>query len=353
MGFLRATVEVTFENLRKIMKIGLSFPLLIVSALAPLGLAQTSTPTTAPAAKPHGPDAVAAQDPNRIVATINGQKLTAKQVTEMLKPFTADQRKQIDANLTKAVEQIYTQGQLAESARKLNLEKQSPWKEQLQLSEQNVLARAYISHLSDNASKDPAEDPQKYYEAHKAEYETVKLSGIFIPFNAPGTPASSSAPNARTEEQAKEKANDVEKKLAAGGDFQALARSESDNQTAAKGCDLGTVPINDPQVNIPAEVKAAVNKLQPGQVSEPIRIGGQFLIVKLDSREVAPFEKAKPEIEKKLAADRSQNVVKKEVEKYQIHVDDPDFFDASTASAAPAPKIPTLQRYTPAPAAKP
>jgi hypothetical protein len=312
------------------MKIGLSLPLLLVASFAPLSRSQTATPPP-PAAKPHGPDAIAAQDPDRVVATVNGKKITAKQVVDMLKPFPPDQRKQIDANLTKAVEQIYTQRELAESARQLNLEKQSPWKEQLELSQQNVLARAYIGHLAD------AEDPHQYYDAHKAEYDSAKLSGIFVSFNPPGTPAAGAAANARTEEQAHEKANDLEKKIAAGGDFAALARAESEHQTASKGGDLGTVAINDPAVQIPAEIKTAVAKLQPGQVSEPVRIPGAFLIVKLDSREAIPFDKAKPGIEQKLQAE----VLKKEVEKYTIHVDDQDFFETGTAST---PKIPSLQR---------
>ncbi len=322
------------------MKIGLTLPFLTVSLLASLGWSQTASQT--PAAKPAG------QDPNRVVATINGQKITAKQVEEMLKPFPPDQRKQIDANLSKAVEQIYMNQQLAEAAQKLNLEQQSPWKDQIELNRRGILARAYVAHLSDAAAKETPEDPQKYYDAHKAEFEFAKLSGIFVGFNPPGTPANSSAPNARTEEAAHEKANDLEKKLAAGGDFAALARSESEHQTASKGGDLGNVPINDPQVQIPADIKAAVAKLQPGQVSEPVKIPGAYLIVKLDARETTPFDKAKPGIEQKLQSERSQAVVKKETEKYAIHIEDQAFFGNSGGpTASVAPKIPSLQRSSP------
>ncbi len=329
------------------MKIGLSLPLLTVSLLAPLGWSQTPA-APAPSA------AAGSQDPNRVVATINGQKLTAKQVNDMLKPFPPEQRKQIDANLTKAVEQIYMQQQLAEAAQKLNLEQKEPWKDQIELNRRGILARAYVAHLSDDAAKDPSEDPQKYYDAHKAEFENAKLSGIFIGFNQPGTPANNAGPNARTEEAAHEKANDVIKKLAAGGDFAALARSESEHPTASKGGDLGVVPINNPQVQIPAEIKAAVAKLQPGQVSEPIHISGAFLIIKLDSREVTPFDKAKADIEQKLQTERSNNVIKKETEKYALTVEDPAFFNPNgAASASTGPKIPSLQRSTPPAQPKP
>lgn len=329
------------------MKIGFSLPLILITSFAPLCWSQTATPAPTPTAatpaapKPKGPEAVAAQDPNRVVATIDGQKITAKQAADLLKPFQPDQRKQIDSNLTNAIQQIYTQRQLAEAAEKLNLGKESPWREQLELTKDGVLARAYIAHMQETASKEQAEDPRKYYDAHQGEFETAKLSGIFVAFNPPGTHASGAAPNSRTEEQAREKAADIEKKLKAGGDFAQLARSESENPSASKGGDLGSVAINDPSVQIPAEVKAAVAKLQPGEVTEPIRITGSLLIVKLESREKVPFEKAKDTILQKQKAEHTQTVVKKELEKYTIKVEDPDFFDTGVTAG---PRPPSLQR---------
>ena len=321
------------------MKIGLSLLPLTVSLFALSALAQTPAPSV-----PSGPD------PNRIVATINGQKITAKQANDLLKMFTPEQRKQIDASFAKNFEKIYLQQQLAEAAQKINLEQKEPWKDQLELSRRGILAQAYIGHLADTAAKEPTEDPQKYYDAHKAEFETAKLSGIFVGFNPPGTPANAGAPNARTEEAAKEKANDLEKKLAAGGDFAALARAESEHQTASKGGDLGNIPINDPKVGIPAEIKTAVLKLQPGQVSEPIHINGAFLIVKLDARETLTYDKAKAGIEQKLQAERSDSAIKKETDKYALHIEDQDFFNNNGGAASAAgPKIPSLQRAVPPP----
>ncbi len=330
------------------MKLGLPLSFLTISLCASLGWSQATTaPAAPPPAKPSGPDAVAASEPNRVVATINGQKLTAKQVMDMLKAFPPEQRRQVEANLTKAVEQIYMQEQLSEAATKLNLEQQAPWKDQIELNRRAILARAYVAHEADAAAKDPSQDPKAYYDAHKAEFETAKLSGIFVSFTPPGTPASNAGANARTEEAAKQKASDIEKKIAAGGDFAALARSESDHQSASKGGDLGSLPINDPQVQVPAEIKSAVAKLQPGQVSEPISIKGAYLIVKLESRDTTPFETAKAGIEQKLQSERSQAVVKRETDKYAIHVEDQDFFATSggaTPGAPTASRVPSLQR---------
>ncbi len=153
----------------------------------------------------------------------------------------------------------------------------------------------------------------------------MKLSGIFVAFNPPGTPANGSA-NSRTEQEARAKADDLEKKLKAGGEFATLARTESDNQQAAsRGGELGTYGVGDPQ--LPASIRTAVQNLQAGQTSEPIRIPNAFLIVKLDSRNKQTFDQAKPEIQQKLKTEQSQAAVKQEVDKYKIQVQDPAFFN--------------------------
>lgn len=295
---------------------------------------QAQPPSSSSQLKARGPENVAQQDPNRVVATIDGKQITAKQAMDLLKPYTPEQRKQLEANLALGLQQIYMQQQFAQQAEKMNLDQQSPAREELQTTRQQILAQAYMQKLSEGASG-TAGDPKQYYDTHPGEFDTVKLSGIFVSFNAPGTPASAAPSGARTEEQAKERANDLEKKIKDGGDFATLARTESDNkQNAATGGDLGTYPINNPR--IPPDIKTAIEKLQPGQVSEPIRIAGAFLIIKLDTKNKLSFEQAKPGIVQKL-----------EMEKYKIQVQDPDFF---ASSGAPSSHIPSLQRPSSGPA---
>jgi peptidyl-prolyl cis-trans isomerase SurA len=75
---------------------------------------------------------------------------------------------------------------------------------------------------------------QKYYNDHTQEFdrpEQVKLSEILIPTANPDDAAQVDA--------AKNKADDVEAKLKAGGDFADLAKASSGGPTAAQGGDLG------------------------------------------------------------------------------------------------------------------
>lgn len=298
---------------------------------------QTQPASNATELKARGPENVAQQEPNRVVAVIDGKQITAKQALDLLKPFSPEQRKQLEANLTLGLQQIYMQQQFAQQAQKMSLDQQSPFREELQTARQQILARAYMQKLGEGASG-TAGDAKQYYDAHPADFDTVKLSGIFITFTAPGTPSSAAPNGVRTEEQAKDRANDIEKKIKDGGDFATLARTESDNKkSAASGGDLGTYATSNP--GIPPDIKAAIEKLQAGQVSEPIRIPSAYLIIKVDTKNKLSFEQAKPGIVQKL-----------EVDKYKVQVQDPDFF---ASSSAPASHIPSLQHPGPGQPAQP
>lgn len=298
---------------------------------------QTPSPsTTAPSTglKVRGPDAVAQQDPNKVVATINGHQITAKEAAALLKQVPDDQRRSA-TNLASLLERVYMIDQFADRAEKLKLDQQNPWKERIELQRTQILAQAYINQVATNTSSAPGDAAKQYYDAHQPDFQQIKLSGILIAFNPPGTPATGAA-TSRTESDAEQKANDVEKKIKDGGDFSALARTESDQQqSAVRGGELGTFTMGDP--NLPPEVKTAVAKLQPNQVSEPIRVPSGYIILKLDSRKLVPYDQARASILQRL-----------EVEKYKIQVQDPDFF----ASTTPTSNIPSLQRpasATPAP----
>src|SRR5437763_4758219 len=123
-----------------------------------LAWSQTATPQTKPSSpaaqspatpssgssssasplKPRGPEAVASQDPNRVVATVGGKQITAKEAYELLKPLNAEDRKRFESNLSGVIQQLYMTEQLSEEASKLKLDQQSPWKEQLALARANI-----------------------------------------------------------------------------------------------------------------------------------------------------------------------------------------------------------------------
>ena len=114
---------------------------------------------------------------------------------------------------------------------------------------------------------------QRYFEAHKQEYaqpESVKLGEILI--STGSQPA-----DEKKLAEAKAKADDIEGRLRAGGDFSQLARSFSEGTTAAAGGDLGQYKRG--QLNSFFEEKTFA--LKTGEVTDPILTKQGYVILKV------------------------------------------------------------------------
>jgi peptidyl-prolyl cis-trans isomerase SurA len=127
-------------------------------------------------------------------------------------------------------------------------------------------------------------EAERYYEQHKQDYaqqESVRLSEILV---STGTAASTATPLAAAEVEdpakvssAKAKADDLEAKLHAGGDFSQLARSFSDGPTASEGGDLGQFKRG----ALAQVLEDATFKLKAGQYTDPIRTKQGYVILKV------------------------------------------------------------------------
>ena len=134
---------------------------------------------------------------------------------------------------------------------------------------------------------------ERYYEAHKQDYaapESVNLSEILI------STGDQDPVDAAKLAAAQAKADDVETKLNAGGDFSQLARSFSDGPTASSGGDLG-------QFRRGALAKVLEDKVFPlkeGQYTQPIRTKQGFLILKVTAHNAGgpqPYKNVQQDVE--------------------------------------------------------
>jgi peptidyl-prolyl cis-trans isomerase SurA len=115
---------------------------------------------------------------------------------------------------------------------------------------------------------------ERYYEAHKQDYaqpESVRLGEILIAMGQADEddPAKVAA--------AKAKADDIEARLHAGGDFAQLARSFSEGSTAASGGDLGQYKRG----QLPKVLEDKTFGLSAGQYTEPILTRQGYIILKV------------------------------------------------------------------------
>lgn len=132
---------------------------------------------------------------------------------------------------------------------------------------------------------------ERFYEAHKQDYsqpESVRLSEILISTGSGDDPAKVAA--------AKQKADDIEARLHAGGDFGQLARSFSEGPTAAEGGDLGQYKRG--QLGKLLEDKTF--DLQSGQYTDPILTRQGYIILKVVQHTPGgprPFKEVEQDVE--------------------------------------------------------
>jgi len=118
-----------------------------------------------------------------------------------------------------------------------------------------------------------------YYEANKAQYVTKSESQL-----------------AHIQVANEKEAQAIEQQLKSGTDFATLAKEKSlDKLSATKGGDLGWAKAG----TFPTEFEKAANALQVGQVSQPVKMGNEYHIIKVLDRKpetALPLEKVKENI---------------------------------------------------------
>jgi peptidyl-prolyl cis-trans isomerase C len=230
---------------------------------------------------------------------------------------------------------------LAAEGYKAGLEKQQDVVEQLSLMRDNLVANAELQQIEKSVTLSD-DDLKKAYEANKKDYEQVKARHILIAFK--GSPAAQPGKPALTDEQAKAKAEDIRKQLVAGADFGELAKKESDDTgTGARGGDLGSFGHNQ---MVPEFEEAAFNG-KVGEISPVVKTQYGYHIIKVESREITPFDQVKPALDKSLRQKQVQTTVDKLKDGAKF---DDVYFAAPKTEAAPATAAPATA--TPADAKK-
>ena len=136
-----------------------------------------------------------------------------------------------------------------------------------------------------------------YYNAHKAEFNLIEphyeLSQIIVSGNPPQQGAARQQRKAPNEAEARKEIETIRGRLLNSEDFANLAAQFTENPNLAQsGGDMGT--ITDTQLHSDADVYAAIAKLKPGEISEPLPVYDPshkvvigYQIYKLNNREPA------------------------------------------------------------------
>ena len=157
------------------------------------------------------------------------------------------------------------------------------------------------------------EDIEDYYKTKIADFRVRKMYEAAHILFRPEAKDDSLEESIKSEERAKEKANDVLKKIRNGASFSELAKKHSDDPVSGEnGGSLGEFP----EGMMVAEFENALKKLKVKETSEPIKTSYGFHIIRLNKispERIKPLDEVKEEIIKKLKENKTRQKMRRVV----------------------------------------
>jgi peptidyl-prolyl cis-trans isomerase SurA len=157
------------------------------------------------------------------------------------------------------------------------------------------------------------DEARKYYESHLKEFTTpptVTLREILVA--VPGDPK---VLNVGADEATKEKAEEIRKRVTAGGEnFEKLAAEISDSPSKANAGLIGPLSVND----ISPDLRKLVEGMKAGDVGELVRTTRGYQILKLESitpTQTMSLEQAREQISERVFTDKRKAEFQKYIQK--------------------------------------
>jgi parvulin-like peptidyl-prolyl isomerase len=249
--------------------------------------------------------AAAEREMDRVLATIDGEPITTRQLdlysaevgtpdvprAQLLETLITERLLEKEAQARKVTVSDEDVDAYIEEVRTRNGLDQEGFVEAL--SQQGFTPETYRARIADDLLKTqlvnqairarvnvPHEEVERYYEAHKESYRTGGgrvVRDIFLPIPA----GASDEEEAAVEAEAREFAAAATSKRK----FEALAREHSKGPGADQGGLLGTFA----QGQMQDALDGAVFTLDVGEVSEPVRAGGGFHVLRVDDEVEAGY----------------------------------------------------------------
>ncbi|WP_235941731.1 peptidylprolyl isomerase [Paenibacillus puerhi] len=138
-----------------------------------------------------------------------------------------------------------------------------------------------------------------------AVYTTATVRHILV-----GTTDAATGAETRSKEDALKKAKEVQDKLKAGGDFDALAKEFSDDPGSK---DAGGKYENVEVSQWVPEFKKAAVELPLNQISDPVETSYGYHVMKVESRSAKTFDEAKEGLRSEAAQEKIYNFLEKEL----------------------------------------
>jgi hypothetical protein len=289
--------------------------------------------------------------PDTIIAKSDGKPITAGEIRHLLEsgdPRLLSMAKQNPENL---IGSIVVMRFLAAEGEKIHITDQSPWKEQLQIYHDSIIETAMINRIRE-AYAVPDQLIDDYYAHNQSRYEMARIKVIAIGF-CPVVPteagtsdaaiaeaakaalAASGCTNKHTEEKAHDIALGIVGQLRGGADFvKAVAKYSEDDDSKATEGDFGLVTRDN---SFKQEIKDAVFALRDGDVSDPVKSGNFFYIIKIKERAVQPLGNVRETIVQELKQKHFTDFMNDLTKRFKPEILRTDFFTTQTGQKPGGP----------------
>ncbi|MBA8900318.1 MULTISPECIES: peptidylprolyl isomerase [unclassified Phyllobacterium] len=285
----------------------------LLSGVSSVAMAQDAGKTEAPKAEAPKADAVKV-DPKKVLATINGDKITSgdvDQISQDLDPQFArlpdDQRRLAALN---AIIDIKALSAKAEAAK---LDATPEFKARMQFLKDRALHNDFFKQQVVDKITDA--DVRARYDKEMAAMppqNEVRARHILV--------------------KTKEEAEEIIKQLDGGASFEDVAKAKSTDGSAAQGGDLGYFSAGQ---MVPEFEKAAMALDVGKYTKEPVQTQFGFHVIKLEDKRVQQppaFDQVKDQVKSILIRERYIDLVKKERADLKIQYTDPETEKAINAA---------------------
>jgi len=301
-------------------------------------VASATKPATEPADPPVRDAGGKLVDPGKVVITVGDEKVTAADFDGFISELPADRQAIARSDGRRELADLIVKMKLlAQEAKSRNLDQDRKVQRTIDIARDQILAQAMVNDVKDKLDDAAV---RKYFEEHKASLERVQARHILIRMKGSRVPVRPGQQDL-TDDQAKAKAEDIYKRLKAGGDFAKMAREESDDTgSGADGGDLGS--FGHSQMVAPFEQTAFA--LKEGEISQPVRTPFGWHVIQVEQRFDTP-EKLAEQIRASLGPKKTEDLIADLKKSRKTEVD--DSFFGPPPPPEPASPLPGTVPVTP------
>lgn len=222
----------------------------------------------------------------KALVTVGGAKITEGDL-DLLGNINPNLKAQLASEFgkKKILDNLVEQELLYQASMKDGLERDPAVRDKIELYRKVIISQAYMDKRLNDTAKE-------YYDAHKDEFEKLRLSDIVIMFKKDDKDNKVK----RSEKEALDLANKAKERIVKGEDFASVAKEVSEDPSSkARGGDLGPVSKGEPRFARQG-FEAVLDKaftMKVGEVGGPIKTEDSYHVITVTKgSELQPFDEA-------------------------------------------------------------